>query len=127
MMKRASILWGVAFGISFGAACVFGQQRPIQPSPAYYPSGGATYNPQAPAAQPQTGAPGAQPIYYAPQPMSPVQYVPHSYLYFSVCGALHFGQVVIPHPCRSRGRYSLISVSPCSSLSLSDGSRSGST
>ena len=76
MMKKANVLWVVAFGILFGAANAFGQQRVIQPSPAYR---GATSVPQAPAvrpvpvaAQPQVVAPVAQPVYYNQQPAQPV-------------------------------------------------------
>ena len=66
-MKKANVLWVVAFGILFGAASAFGQQRVIQPSPAYR---GATSVPQAPDVRPVPVA--AQPVYYAPQPAQPV-------------------------------------------------------
>ena len=52
-------------GLVWMAACAFGQQRTIQPSPAYY-QGGAVYYPQAPAVQPAQPAP----VYY-PQPVYP--------------------------------------------------------
>ena len=49
-------------GTMLAAGGALAQQRPIQPSPAYYPSGGAVYAPPA-------VAPAAQPVYYeAPQP-----------------------------------------------------------
>jgi hypothetical protein len=75
-MKMTMILRAVAMGLAWSAAAAFGQQRMVQPSPAYYPA--------APAgAQPVYYAPapaGAQPVYYAPQPMpagaQPVYYVP---------------------------------------------------
>ena len=76
-MKKTTILWAATFWISLGAVCAFGQQRTIQPSPAYQ-SGGATYYQPVPAVQPMPAA--GQPVYYVPQPMpagaQPVYYVP---------------------------------------------------
>ena len=54
-------------GWAWISACAFGQQRVIQPSPAYYPSGGA---PVYQAVQPQAPAPRTQPAYYAPAPVA---------------------------------------------------------
>ena len=78
-MKKIYLIWTVSLGMVWGAASAFGQQqRPIQPSPAYQPNGGAVYYPQAPAARPAPAA--GQPIYYMPQPATgssqPVRYVP---------------------------------------------------
>ena len=69
-MKKTYIFWAMSIGMAWGA---FGQSRPIQPSPAYSPSGGTVYFPPAPAVQP---VPVAQPGYYPPPPASPASYAP---------------------------------------------------
>lgn len=72
-MKR-NILWVAAIGLAWGAVCAFGQERVIQPSPAYYPAGYAPAAPHpAPAVQPAPPAvhypsPAAHPIHSPPPP-----------------------------------------------------------
>ena len=79
-MKTTMILRAVAVGLAWSAAAAFGQQRVVQPSPAYYPAAPASAQPvyYAPAPAPTGARPvyyapatapaGAQPVYYAPQP-----------------------------------------------------------
>lgn len=70
-----------AVGLLLGLAGAFGQQRVIQPSPAYHPIGGAPIyrpapvQPQAPAPAPAP-APMAQPVYSAPAPVAQPVYAP---------------------------------------------------
>jgi hypothetical protein len=78
-MKQTCILWLAAWGLAWGAACAFGQQRAIQPSPAYRPAATPVYYPPAPAVRPAPAAP--QPVYYVPvQPGQPVQGQPVYYV-----------------------------------------------
>ncbi len=66
-MKMTNIWWVAAIGMAWGACGAFAQQRTIQPSPAYYQSGGA-----APV-QPVPAVPEAsQPVYAEPQAVQPV-------------------------------------------------------
>ena len=76
-MKSHSIQIGIlSAGLALVAACAFAQQQGIQPSPAYYQSGGTVYQAvpppasvqPAPGAQPALVAPQAQPVYLVPQP-----------------------------------------------------------
>lgn len=81
-MKKTCMLWMAALGLAWASPCAFGQQRPIQPSPAYQPAGSTVYVPPAPGVRPAPGTPQkviyvpvqpgqpvpGQPIYYAPPP-----------------------------------------------------------
>jgi hypothetical protein len=72
-MKKASILWAAAFAVAWSAASAFGQQRVIQPSPAYYQNSGATYVQPAPAVPPAPVAVPAVPAAVAvPEAAPPV-------------------------------------------------------
>jgi hypothetical protein len=67
-MMKTSILRAMALGMVLSAACAFGQQRSVQPSPAY--NGGTVYYPQAPAVRPVQPQ-ATQPVYYAPPSSQP--------------------------------------------------------
>ena len=69
-MIKNYILSTMAAGAVWAATAAVAQQPAIQPSPAYFQSGGTLYQ-AVPVAQP-----AAQPGYYAPPPAQPVYYVP---------------------------------------------------
>ncbi|NCA82764.1 MAG: hypothetical protein EOM72_08455 [Opitutae bacterium] len=70
---NAKTVCGAAVGWAWISVCAFGQQRVIQPSPAYYQSGSAPVDRAAPA---QVQAPMAPPVYYAPPPVAQPVYAP---------------------------------------------------
>lgn len=96
MNRICKMLFTVAV-VAWGAAGAFGQQRTIQPSPAYQPGGGAVYYPAAPAVRPAPAA--GQPVY------APAQPAPQKVIYVPVQGQPAPGQPVQGRPAPGQPVY----------------------
>lgn len=73
-MKTKTMIRTLALGLAWSTVAAFGQQRVIQPAPTYRPAAQPVYYAPAPVSAP------AQPVYYAPAPVPagayPAYYAP---------------------------------------------------